>query len=247
MKIILMLIMTLFSLTSTAGVCDTLGFKVNVPKISKADDRVVGIKITFDSSGRKLQSEIHQKHNQIASLGDISVEKPIRIHCLASYASEKPLIVIDGVVADDRSSAHLNPERIESIYILKNATAQKLYGCRATGGVILITTKKDRAIEMVSKKIAQPTNYSTKAKSLRIYPNLIAEGASINIELPGLTNNHTKILFYNFSGQIVFQQQLNPGSNIHRMQLPNLAAGIYEVVTSDNLSQKKYTGKLVVL
>lgn len=74
----------------------------------------------------------------------------IRIRTGASFvASNDPLIVIDGIPVDGngvRGSENLlgtiNPNDIESMSILKDASATALYGSRAAGGVIIITTKK---------------------------------------------------------------------------------------------------------
>ena len=70
-------------------------------------------------------------------------------------ASNRPLYVIDGVpiTFQDQSQAgneplnplaDLNPNDIESISILKDASASAIYGSRASNGVVLITTKKGR-------------------------------------------------------------------------------------------------------
>lgn len=74
----------------------------------------------------------------------------IRIRGSASLnASNDPLIVIDGVPVEGNGlsgSANLlntiNPNDIESMSVLKDASATALYGSRATNGVIIITTKK---------------------------------------------------------------------------------------------------------
>ena len=55
-------------------------------------------------------------------------------------SSNSVLVVIDGLPGGDPSS--LNPEDIESIEILKDASAAAIYGTRAANGVVLITTKK---------------------------------------------------------------------------------------------------------
>lgn len=55
-------------------------------------------------------------------------------------ASNEPLYIIDGVPSGSMNS--LNPEDIESISVLKDASAISLYGARATNGVILVTTKQ---------------------------------------------------------------------------------------------------------
>ena len=74
----------------------------------------------------------------------------IRIRGGASLnASNDPLIVIDGVPVESNGisgSANLlntiNPNDIESISVLKDASATALYGSRASNGVLILTTKK---------------------------------------------------------------------------------------------------------
>ena len=55
-------------------------------------------------------------------------------------ADDSPLVVIDGIPGGHLSA--LNQDEIESIDILKDASAGAIYGTRAAGGVILVTTKK---------------------------------------------------------------------------------------------------------
>jgi len=53
-----------------------------------------------------------------------------------------PLVVIDGVIGGDQSTiGRMDPNEIESVSVLKDAAAS-IYGIRAAGGAILITTKK---------------------------------------------------------------------------------------------------------
>ena len=53
----------------------------------------------------------------------------------------EPLFVIDGIPVDEDNFRSLNPNDIESVSILKDASASSLYGNRASGGVIVVTTK----------------------------------------------------------------------------------------------------------
>lgn len=77
----------------------------------------------------------------------------IRIRGGASLsASNEPLIVLDGVPlsSDDINGmtnplAMISPDNIESMTILKDASATAIYGSRASNGVIIITTKKGKA------------------------------------------------------------------------------------------------------
>jgi len=58
-------------------------------------------------------------------------------------ASQGPLVVIDGVPGGDLNS--VVKEDIESINVLRDASAAAIYGTRASGGVILVTTKRPQA------------------------------------------------------------------------------------------------------
>jgi Outer membrane receptor proteins, mostly Fe transport len=82
----------------------------------------------------------------------------IRVRGFGSLsASSDPLYVIDGVPYIGGTS-NLNPDDIESISVLKDASSTSLYGSRAANGVIIITTKKG--------KKAQPKSASVLWKAL---------------------------------------------------------------------------------
>ncbi|WP_339922015.1 TonB-dependent receptor [uncultured Cyclobacterium sp.] len=63
----------------------------------------------------------------------------IRIRGNATLGNNSPLVVIDGIIGRDLNSLH--PNDIESITVLKDASAG-IYGARAANGVILVTTKR---------------------------------------------------------------------------------------------------------
>lgn len=73
-------------------------------------------------------------------------------------ASNRPLFIVDGVPVEDgglglrefggqndNALALINPNDIESIQVLKDASAKAIYGSRAANGVVLVTTKRGRA------------------------------------------------------------------------------------------------------
>lgn len=86
----------------------------------------------------------------VTTEGGPSGKANIRIRGGASLsATNDPLIVLDGVPLSQSTPKGLgttlsmiNPESIESMTILKDASATAIYGTRASNGVILITTKK---------------------------------------------------------------------------------------------------------
>jgi len=64
----------------------------------------------------------------------------IRIRGVGTLNNTAPLFVVDGVLTDDIS--YLNPRDIESIEVLKDASATAIYGSRGANGVVIISTKR---------------------------------------------------------------------------------------------------------
>ena len=67
----------------------------------------------------------------------------ILIRGLSTFKNSAPLVVIDGVPGRQGGLNRLNPADIESVTVLKDASAA-IYGSRAANGVILVTTKKGK-------------------------------------------------------------------------------------------------------
>lgn len=66
----------------------------------------------------------------------------VRIHGYSTFGNNEPLYVVDGTRVT--SISDVNPGDIESLQVLKDASAASVYGSAAAGGVIIITTKKGR-------------------------------------------------------------------------------------------------------
>ena len=86
-------------------------------------------------------------------------------------ANSDPLYVIDGVPVDKGSIngasnplSLINPSDIETFTVLKDASATAIYGNRASGGVILITTKKGLKGEALRVELNSQTGISTVAR-----------------------------------------------------------------------------------
>lgn len=76
--------------------------------------------------------------------GEAGYDDPtIIIRSSSSPTSSSPLIVVDGIIG--RSMAQLDPSEIESMTVLKDASAVAPYGARGANGVILITTKRGKS------------------------------------------------------------------------------------------------------
>ena len=102
--------------------------------------------ITRTPSGAAMQS----LQGKVAGLQVVSNGAPgsaptIRVRGIGSYVdgASNPLYVVDGTFLDDID--FLNSEDIETISVLKDASASAIYGVRAANGVVLIQTKSGRA------------------------------------------------------------------------------------------------------
>lgn len=79
--------------------------------------------------------------NVTSSSGSPGAGLNIRIRGVSTNGDNRPLILVDGNIIEDLSV--INPGDIESISVLKDATAG-IYGVRAANGVIIVTTKSGR-------------------------------------------------------------------------------------------------------
>ena len=66
----------------------------------------------------------------------------VQIRGIGSFNTVGPLYVLDGMIVNDVN--HLNPNEIESMQVLKDASAAAIYGARGANGVVIIETKKGK-------------------------------------------------------------------------------------------------------
>lgn len=96
--------------------------------------------------------------------GDINGDPTVVIRGIGTLSNDgtsTPLYVVDGVPMDNLS--YLNPNDIESISVLKDASASSIYGTRAAFGVVLITTKTAKTAEKVSVNYSNNFSWSRAA------------------------------------------------------------------------------------
>ena len=135
-----------------------------------------------------------------AQSGKLGQAVTVRVRGNSSIsANSQPLYVLDGVpiTANDQSSyggdmnplTDLNPNDIESIEVLKDASAGAIYGSRAANGVVLITTKRGKAGK-TNVTFNVQSGYAEASKRIRMlnskeYAELILEGAAYRDKLDG--------------------------------------------------------------
>lgn len=133
--------------------------------------------------------------------GDPQARVTVRIRGVNTFANAEPLYVVDGVpiyeggsavtsgaIGDIRSPINIfsmiNPQDIESISVLKDASAAAIYGVRASNGVILITTKKGRTgrprVEVASSYGVQNIPKTYKVLNTQQYFDLVREAYNAN-------------------------------------------------------------------
>lgn len=81
---------------------------------------------------------------QVISSGKPGDNVSFRIRGISTINNSEPLLVIDGVPTDLGINA-LNMEDVETVDVLKDASATAIYGSRGANGVILITTRKGKS------------------------------------------------------------------------------------------------------
>ena len=141
----------------------------------KADDLYQGV--GGSDIGTVLQGKIAGL--SISGNNSPNSESGFQLRGAASVnASRGPLIVIDGIPGGDMRA--VAPEDIESIDVLKDASAGAIYGTRAAAGVILITTKQAKAGnvrvtytgEFSTEFIRKKPELLTAKEYLEILPNV---------------------------------------------------------------------------
>ncbi|WP_210463949.1 SusC/RagA family TonB-linked outer membrane protein [Rufibacter roseolus] len=149
---------------------------IPVPSVESAiQGRVAGVQITSGS-------------------GKVGQGIKVRVRGSASVtAGNQPLYVVDGIPITSENQgienneptnplADLNPNDIESIEILKDASSSAIYGSRASNGVVLITTKRGKAGKTAfnfdySTGFSKPTNkveFLNSAEYLELFNESVA-------------------------------------------------------------------------
>lgn len=99
-------------------------------------------KIPSSSPVQALQGKVAGV--QVTSLsGAPGADQVVRVRGTGTFNNASPIYVVDGVILDDIS--FLNSSDIQSMEILKDASATAIYGSRGANGVILVTTKHGKA------------------------------------------------------------------------------------------------------
>jgi TonB-linked SusC/RagA family outer membrane protein len=125
--------------------------------------------------GQLLQGKVAGVNVTSAS-GEPGSSQNVIIRGIGSLRSgTQPLYVVDGFLLDNSSQGldtnplnFLNPNDIESIDVLKDASATAVYGSRASNGVVVITTKKGKSGK-TEMNLSASTGWSTISNKIGVF------------------------------------------------------------------------------
>lgn len=126
---------------------------------------------------------------QIINRGAPGSTPEIVVRGIGSMQGAQPLYVVDGMFYDNIN--WLSPNDIESIAVLKDASAASIYGVRAAGGVIMVTTKQGRINEGVIIEYDGYTGINSTSNlvqmaNTRQYSTMLIEQGSITRLQPSI-------------------------------------------------------------
>jgi len=133
---------------STIGIEEVVAIGYGTQSVRKVSGSITNVAAKDFNKGAS-QNAADLLQGKVAGLtitspgGDVTSSQTIRLRGTSSLTgSSSPFVVIDGVPGMDMNS--VAPDDIESISVLKDASATAIYGSRSASGVILITTKKGK-------------------------------------------------------------------------------------------------------
>jgi TonB-linked SusC/RagA family outer membrane protein len=160
----------------------------------------------------------------VRNTGEPGAGAKIDIRGTGTFGGNNPLYVIDGMLSD--ATPDFNPNDIESVQVLKDASAAAIYGSRAANGVIIITTKKGRqgdiqvggnvkvGIEQFHKKwdLMNNTEYAALNKQAYLNSGLTPQG-SVDAQFdPNINTNWQDLMMRTGSTQD-YSLSLSGGGN----------------------------------
>ncbi len=158
------------------------------------------IKVPSSNAIQSLQGKVAGLQIMSTS-GDPGANPVVRLRGVTTLNNNNPIAVIDGVISDISAISLLNSNDIESVEVLKDASASAIYGSRGAAGVIIVTTKKgksgnnqvqfslEQSVESASNKIGV-----MNGREFATYINQIEPGTYNNLDILPDVNWLDKIL-----------------------------------------------------
>lgn len=191
--------------------------------------------------------------NITSTSGEPGANQNVIIRGIGSLRSgTQPLYVLDGFLLDNSSTGiasnpltFLNPNDIESIDVLKDASATALYGSRASNGVIVITTKKGKA-GTSRVNVSASTAWSSMSNQIEVFGadefrrQVVAVGGALE-DFGGNTNWQDELTQVGFSQD--YSLSMSGASTESFSYFASLGYQDQEGILK-NSNLKRYSGKL---
>jgi TonB-linked SusC/RagA family outer membrane protein len=166
-------------------------------------------KSTGSSSMQQLQGKAAGVY--IGTTAAPGSQTMVRIRGVNTVNDNGPLYVVDGVSTRNQDLSSLNPNDIESMQVLKDASSAAIYGAQAANGVILITTKKGTS---TGQPVLTYDGYFTLQKSGKQYDLLNAQ-ERLQLEWESQSNR------LKLAGSSALPSHLQFGSSANGFTIPN--------------------------
>lgn len=154
------------------------------------------------------------------------------IRGISTYSgATNPLIILDGVEIASGDLNHIAPETIESVSVLKDATATAIYGSRGANGVLILTTKQGRDTDKpginvrIQNQISAPTSipkFVDGARYMELYNEAVRtrNGGEIlytDEHIENTRNNVNKYIFpnVNWYNELFKASTMNQEANVN--------------------------------
>ena len=196
-------------------------------------------------AGQIVGLDVNQGDGRPGSTGSFTIRQPMSFDKTSNF--NQPLIVIDDVVqvnAEGEPSMDafnmLSSSEIESMTVLKDASAGAIYGTRAAGGVILITTKR-------AKQGSVTANYTGEFsfETVRKYPELLSSSEYIEYGL-GEDYGADTDWYKELTNDAPFSQRhtvsIAGGTEVAQVYTSFMAQNQKGIVIGDN--RKDYSGRV---
>ncbi|MFG6411836.1 MAG: SusC/RagA family TonB-linked outer membrane protein, partial [Bacteroides acidifaciens] len=152
--------------------------------VTVVNDKMLESKGTMSSPVQALQGQVPGVIITRSSTAPGDESWNMSLRGAVSKNTTAPLVIIDGVEYESVNELRLlNPSDIESMNFLKDASAS-IYGSKAAGGVILVTTKKAK-----EGKVQVEYNGSVTAKFIGLSPDLMSLGEWASALMEARTND----------------------------------------------------------
>ncbi|WP_057935617.1 SusC/RagA family TonB-linked outer membrane protein [Algoriphagus resistens] len=191
--------------------------------------------------------------NITSTSGEPGATQNVIIRGIGSLRSgTQPLYVLDGFLLDNSDTGvasnplnFLNPNDIESIDVLKDASATALYGSRASNGVVVITTKKGKK-GTTQMNFSASTAWSSIAKKIDVFgadefrSQVVAAGGALE-DFGGNTDWQDELTQTGFSQDYNFSMS---GANSEKFSYFTSVGYQDQEGILKNSELKRYSGKL---